>query len=335
VKKFVISVLLLLLFSSSSAIATDWFPETWVNRDLKPGWGYRIADKIDTRNSGISASGLGGTLDSFGRGGMSTCDSLTDIKCAGAESFTVTANLGVCNDQIDSFSCIEYLELNKSELTLDSYISESQIFAQDVNALIPAGSSFEIWKTKGNSPRYFASMVQVTGIAMRLSGMQISPNLTFTIQEVKPIPCADCTSGKWKFASRTDDVKLLQDYTDIRESTGECYLATQGICYESVEMNLDETLGISVRLPTKWASWFFGRIESPEISSGETKMHSKIQTRSVRILGKPISVPIVGEFTTDLLKIPNVWLSGRTRDATGTPLGTFSRNLSGATPGAW
>jgi hypothetical protein len=165
VKKFALSVLLLLLFQSSSAIAADWFPETWVNRDLKPGWGYRISDKIDTRNSGISASGLGGTLDSFGRGGMSTCDSLTDIKCAAATSFVVTANLGVCNDQIDSFSCIEYLELNKSKLILDSYVSESQIYSQDVNALIPAGSSFEIWKNSGTSPRYFASMVQVTGIA--------------------------------------------------------------------------------------------------------------------------------------------------------------------------
>lgn len=326
-------VSLTFLLSVNNASATEWTPQEPPFGEMS--YGYRISDLSNTYNSGMSVATDSGIKDAWGRGGMELCKDVDDPECQGNLAINYVSVLGTCADSIDSFACIKSVKFRDTNAEFYRFSSDNKVFPQSVEHMIPLGASTEIWRAVIDDKEFlFATKISTNGLLSPQRNSVPSGALEIEIQRVKEIDCPNCYAGKRRIFVSPDGASIVQDAGKEFLNSGKCYVASEKKCFESVSMDLESEISIEIRIPTTWSHWYFGRVNAPKVLQSSEYSISGVSVRDVSISAMPIEVPMVGEKTSDLTKVPEALKMILTKGSNGIPLGMFT-NLTGSLQLAW
>lgn len=322
-----------LLLVNNNALAAEWTPKDPPAGEMS--YGYRISDLSNNYNSGMWVATNSGAKDVWGRGGMKICTSVNDLECQGDMAINYVSVLGTCAESNDSFACIKSLKFRDTEAEFYRFTSVSKVFPQSVEHVIPLGSSTEIWRAIVDEKEYlFATKISTTGRLGPLRKEIPSGALEIEIQQVEEVDCPKCFEGQMRIFVSPGDVELVQDAGKQFLNSGQCYVASEKICYQSVSMDLESEISLDIRIPSSWSHWYFGRVNAPNVTQGSEYLTSGVSVRDITISARPIEVPVVGEKTSNLSEVPDAFQKILSKSPSGIPLGMFT-NLTGSLQLAW
>lgn len=274
--------------SNSPALGESWIPVGFDPNNPGKSITYMTSDSPSDRVWNSSLIAANGVAEASNPSYI--CKTYLDAECNTNSNTRVFAILPLCDGTL-TVACVEELRVGGKVLKREGKTAID--FPEDSSRDLPAGSVPSLWRDPSSSTLYLAKVV---AYAYPFSN---SPNFSLFVDvwKVETSKCPTCEKLK--------PVK----YSPTSVSTGSipasqsaiCVWVDSGVCYKSLNLGLDKTIGISFRAPELWLGWVFARTRNTEYSIKYEPNSNPIH----RFTALPIQVPLQGKSFSNPSDIPN------------------------------